>query len=261
MNPWAARRKGVIFLIVLIALLIIVGIPSYFALQNKPNCMNAKKDGDETGVDCGGSCQLLCVPETLPLISRGDPRLLKIASSTYVIALPVENPNINGTVVRAPYVFIIYPAGSKTPIKSFERETYIGRSSSFALFEGPFTLDVSGPFRTVFEWGPNLKWEKSEAPTPLLVVEDRNLIIGGNNPPKLEANITNKSQVDETNIEAVALLSDSDGNIVATGKTFVDTIHAGESVPISFSWPNAFSVTPVSITILPHVLPDKSYIR
>jgi len=258
-NSWAARRKGVIFLIVLISLLVIVGIPTYFATKNKPDCANHMQDGDETGVDCGGSCQLLCTPETLPLITRGEPRLLKIATTTYVIALPVENPNAGGIVKRAPYIFTIYAQNNSTAIKAFERETYIGRSANFALFEGPFTLEGAGPFRVVFEWGPNLVWEKSDEPNPLLAVEDTNLITSSN--PRLEAKITNRSQFGVNNIEVVAVLSDASGNTMAAGKTFVDGIRSGESAPVSFSWPSPFTSAPVSIRIIPHILPDKSYIH
>src|SRR5690242_17585608 len=115
MNPWASHRKSVVFLIVFLAVVVLVAIPSYFALQNKPSCFNNKQDGDETGIDCGGGCQLICTPEILPLIARGDARLLKIASSTYEVVILVENPNILGTVARAPYSFNIYSGVSKSP--------------------------------------------------------------------------------------------------------------------------------------------------
>ena len=260
-NQWAARRKGVIFLIVLVCLIIIVGIPSYLATRNQPSCSNHVKGGDESGVDCGGSCRLLCVPETLPLISRGEVRLLKIATSTYVAVIPVENPNITGSVKRAAYLFKIYSGATKMPVKAFERETYIGANSSFALFEGPFILDGLGPFRAVFEWGPSFVWEKSPSEPLLIGVENLNLINTANAAPRLEARLVNRGQKDLSNIEAIALLSDTNSNTVAAGKTFVDSIAVGESVPISFSWPSEFGIQPVSIRILPHVLPDKSYIR
>lgn len=260
-NQWSARRRGVISLIVAGILLVVVGIPAYFVSRDKPDCGNGVMDGDETGVDCGGSCQLLCTPETLPLITRGDARLLKIATSTYEIVVVVENPNINGEVRRAPYAFAVYSGASRNPLRVFERETYIGRNSNFVLFEGPFILEGEPPFRVVFEWGENLKWERSEEAKPIIAVDNMNLIITSASAPRLEARLANRSQKRVSNIEAVALLSDASGNIVAAGKTFVDSIDAGESVPVAFSWPTAFATEPVSIRIVPHVLPDKSYIR
>lgn len=261
MNQWAARRKIIIFGIVALALLLIVGIPAFLVSRDKPDCANGVLDGDETGVDCGGSCQLICTPEVLPLITRGDARLLKIASSTYEIVVVVENPNINGEVVRAPYAFAVYSSASRNPLKVFEKETYIGRNSTFALFEGPFTLEGEGPFRVVFEWGENLSWKKSDTAKPIIAVENMNLIVSSSTSPRLEARLSNRSEREERNIEAIALLTDASGNIVAAGKTFVDSLPRASSVPIVFSWPDAFDPEPVSIRIIPHVLPDKSYLR
>lgn len=260
MNSWASRRKTFIFFVTVFLAILLVGVPAYFLSRNTPDCFNNVRDGDENGVDCGGSCTLLCTPEVLPLISRGDARLLRVSSSTYVISVLIENPNINGTVVRAPYTFSIYSGTSRVPVGVFSKETFIERNSTFALFEGPLVLEGEGPFRVVFEWG-ELVWEKSLANTSLITVEDSNLFTTGNTNPRLEANLINRSTRDENNVEVVALLYDASGNIVASNKTFVDSIPGGSSSPIVFSWPEAFVNQPVSIRIFPHVLPDKSYIR
>lgn len=261
MNPWASRRKALIFAIVALTLLVIVGIPTYFVAKDKPDCTNGKLDGDETGIDCGGSCELLCSPEVLPLISRGDARLLQIATSTYEIVIIIENPNINGEVKRAPYAMAVYSGASRNPLKVFERETYIGRNSTFALFEGPFTLEGDGPYRVVFEWGENLVWEKSDAVKPIIAVENMNLIVSSTTSPRLEARLVNRSEKDEKNIEAIAILTDASGNIMAAGKTFVDSLGSRASVPVVFSWPEPFARESVSIRIIPHALPDKSFLR
>lgn len=261
MNPWAARRKGIIFFIFSLSLIVIIGVPSYFLLQSKPDCFNGKQDGNESGVDCGGSCTLLCTPETLPIIERGNARLLKIATSTYVTTILIENPNIGGVVERAPYTFSIYKGSERDPVAVLEGETYIGRGGTFALFEGPFTLEESSDYRAVFDWEGTFIWEKSEDSTPLLSVEDINRSVTSDSLPRLEAFVVNNQDSDEFNIEVVAILSNSDGNTVAAGKTFIDVIRAHESVPVVFSWPAPFAEEPVSIRVLPHVLPDKSYIR
>lgn len=260
MNPWATRRKGVIFLIFFVALLVVLGGPAYYFLKDNPVCDNGVQDGDESGVDCGGSCSLLCTPDTLPLITRGEMRVLKIATTTYVASILIENPNVDGEVRRAPYKISVYTSGTKEPVKTWSRETYIGRGSIFALFEGPFALTGSGPFRAVFEWGDNLVWEKTEAPLPLLAVDNMSLSQASTS-PRLEAKLVNRDENTINNIELVAVLSDTNGNTIASGKTFVDSISSGESLPISFSWPEAFLEEPVSIRVLPHVLPDKSYLK
>lgn len=260
-SRWSSRRKFLVSIIILLAVGLFVGIPVYLSTRDVPNCSNGKLDGDETGIDCGGSCQLLCTPEILPVITRGDARLLKIATSTYETAILVVNPNLNGRVVRAPYTFSIYSSASNKPVKVVSGDTYIGRSAVFALFAGPFTLDDSGTYRAVFAFSPNLVWEKNTDPLPSLIVGGMNLVIASSSAPSLEASIANHSQSDVSNVEVVALLSDASGNTVAVGKTFVDSIAAGGSAPVSFSWPNSFARDVVSINIIPHALPDRSYIH
>lgn len=260
MNPWASRRKGIIFLVFFFSFLIILGVPGYLFFEREPVCDNGVQDGDETGVDCGGSCSLLCKPETLPLITRGEARVLKIATSTYVASVLVENPNVDGEVVRAPYTISIYSSGVREPVRTFSKETYIGPSTTFALFEGPFTLTQGGSFRAVFEWGENLVWEKTNREVPSLGV-DNIVLIEEESTPRLDADLVNRGESDQANIEVVVIISDTNGNTVTSSKTFVDLIRSGESLPISFSWPAPFSGEVASIRILPHVLPDKSYIK
>lgn len=260
MNQWSARRKAFVSIIVLLCVLVIVGVPTYFSTRHTPTCDNGVKDGDETGVDCGGGCQLICKPEVLPLIVRGNARLLKIASSTYEAVVLIENPNINGRVVRAPYSFTIYSGTKSEPLKTFKRNTFIGRNSTFALFEGPFQISDAGPLRATFSWDENLAWEKNADTIPLLSVDNKNLIIGSSTASRLEAELVNRSKADVSNIEVIALLSDVSGNVVAAGKTFVDSLPPGGSAPLSFSWSESFSSEPVTIRVLPHILLDKSYL-
>jgi len=261
MNPWAFKRKSITFGIFLLFVLLFVALPAYYFTRSSPKCTNLIQDGDETGVDCGGSCALLCKPETLPLITRGEARINRISSSSYTASVLVENPNLSGEVKRAKYNLSIYSSGVKDPVKVFNKETYIGPNSTFALFEGPFTLTGSGPFRAVFEWEDGLIWEKNVVSSALIGVESPNLLITATSSQRLEARLINRSTKSISNVEVVAILSDIDGNTVASSKTFVDFIEAGDSAPISFSWPEPFASVPVTTKILPHPLPDKSYIR
>jgi len=192
---------------------------------------------------------------------RGEPRVLKIATTTYVTTILIENPNVDGVVRRAPYTLKIYSSSSKDPIRIIEGATFIGRNSTFALFEGPFELVTSPPFRAVFEWGKNLIWEKSQDEIPLIAVENINLIVTESGRPRLEARLSNKTQKEIKNVEVVTLLSDVAGNIMAASKTFVDTISPQGGESITFNWPSPFLIEPISIRILPHPLPDKSFVR
>lgn len=259
-SDWSAQRRARVFIYFFIAFLVLASIPVYLFFNQKPNCSNGKQDGDETGVDCGGSCQKLCTPEVLPIISRGDARLLKISPNQYEVVVVLQNPNANGFVKNAPYTFSIYSSTEQKPIKVVSGFTSINRDSEFAVFEGPFPIDATAtpPLRVAFNWG-NLNWQKDNTPIPNLSFSN---IVASETEPRLEANITNNMNQDVSNIEVVSVFTNSDGNVVAAGKTFVDHLSPAESSLLVYTWPPSFSLSGVaSRRLYAHVLPDPSYIH
>lgn len=260
MNDWARSRKRIILSLLLSAVTLLIIVPSVLLFYRAPTCSDGKLNGDETGVDCGGSCQRLCTAESLPMVMKGDPRILKIASSTYEVITLIENPNAQAEISHAVYVYKIYAPGNPIPIKTINGQTYVPKGSDFAVFEGPFTL-AQEPGEVVLEWQKDsLDWRKAESETPELEVKSP-MLTNEKLSPHLEANIENHSLESVSNIDLTALLSDSDGNTFAASKTFVDKIPAGGSAHIIFSWPKPFTSTTSNIQIIPRVFPDSSYLR
>src|SRR5258706_15176144 len=101
MNSWSRNRKRIIFGILALGVVVLVGLPIYFLFYRAPTCSDLKMNGDETGVDCGGSCQLLCSTQSLPLLMKGDPRVLMVATSTYEVVALVENANNSAEIYQA----------------------------------------------------------------------------------------------------------------------------------------------------------------
>ncbi|HEY4528636.1 MAG TPA: hypothetical protein VJJ48_02310 [Candidatus Paceibacterota bacterium] len=255
MNRWQKNRKRLIFLIVVLALLILVGLPLYFFFYQAPTCSDDKRNSDETGIDCGGSCQRLCAPESLPLVLRGDPRVLQIATTSFEIVAIVENPNA-AEIKRAKYDIQIY-AGA-IPIESLEGELYIPASSKFAVFEGPFHI-TSGrvPTRATLEWQEeSLLWEKSAKTS--LKIRVKSTSFSRLLPPRLEAWIENLSLDGVSNIDLTVLVSDKDGNIFAASKTLIDSIPPRGEMLAVFSWPRPFLLETASTEVLVKILPSRS---
>jgi hypothetical protein len=260
MNEWSIRRKRVIFLIAVLILAIVLGVPLFFFFHQAPSCTDGKQDGDETGIDCGGSCALLCPADSLPMINNGDPQVLKVASSTYDVVAYVQNPNVSGKVLDAAYTFDLYGASSTIPLKTIQGTTFIPKNSSFAIFEGPISFVEETPVRATFAWSGGLQWQKDTAPVPLLQVKDI-VLSNANTSPRINAQLENDSLGSVSNIELGALIFDQNGNIIAASKTVVDSIDAGQSAPLVFTWPTAFSSATTSIEILPRIFPDNSFIK
>ena len=262
MNDWARSRKRIILAIVLLAVAILVGVPFFLLFYQVPTCSDGVMNGDESGVDCGGSCARLCNAESLPIISKGDPRVLTIAPNTFEVVSLVENPNQSAEIRQAKYTFKIYDAAGVIPVKVVEGSTFVPRGASFAIFEGPFTLEAGvTPARATLEWEVDaLSWEKSDAAEPS--VELAGIALSeASTTPRLSAVVENLSLGQVSNLDFVALISDSEGNLFAASKTFVDNIAPGESAPIVFIWPRPFVKEATQIEIVKRIFPDRSFIK
>lgn len=241
MNEWSRRRKRIILSLIIFVLVFLIGIPLFLLLYRAPTCSDLKQNGDETGVDCGGSCRLLCAAESLPLISKGDPRVLKVRENTFEIVALAENPNTSGEIYRAGYTFKLYDALSTIPLTIIEGETYVPKSATFAVFEGPFKLEGGAiPTRVTLEWKTgSFVWQKNILPVPELKVKESRFSREDTS-PRLDTRVENLSLENVSNIDLVAVLSDDTGNIFAVSKTFIDTIPAGKNAPAVFIWPEPF---------------------
>lgn len=262
MNQWSRNRKRIILSIIFFVLIVLIGAPIFFLFYRAPTCFDGKQNGDEAGIDCGGSCQLLCTASSLPLISKGDPRVLEVADGVFEIVALLENPNASGEIYRAQYLFKLYDALSVIPLKVIEGETFVPKGETFAIFEGPFNLEEGvTPTRATFEWkDESLVWQKNTLEVPELLVKDFILSRETTN-PRLDANIENTSLENVSNIDLVVLISNETGSIFAASKTFIDTLPAGEKAPIVFTWPRPFGDKVLDVDIIIRILPDRSFIR
>jgi hypothetical protein len=262
MNPWSRRRKRIILSLIIFVLVVLIGAPLFFLFYKTPTCNDLKQNGDETGVDCGGSCQLLCTEQSLALILKGDPRILKVTDNVYELVMLAENPNTNGEIYRAGYIFKLYDSSSSVPLKVVEGETFVPKGSTFAIFEGPFGLENGvNPTRVTFEWKKGgLLWRTNPVRIPELGIKDVLLSREETN-PRLDALVENTSLESVANIDLVALVYNESGSIFAASKTYIDVLPAGGRIPVVFSWPEPFIDNVFNTDIIIRILPDKSFIR
>ncbi len=261
MNQWSINRKRFILFLIILILIVLIGVPLFFFFYKAPTCFDKKQNADESGVDCGGSCTLVCTTETLPLIMKGDPRVLRVATSTYEVVAYIENPNVSAEVLNASYTFNIYSANSPVPLKTITGQTFVPKNSSFGIFEGPFIFSGDVPVRTTFSFADGaLVWQKNLTSVPDLKIEDA-VLTKTDTEPRLEANLITLSLKPVLNIELVVFIYDETGNTIGASKTFVDTLNSNEPESIIFTWPAPFVGNPATFEIIPRILPNKSYIK
>jgi Mg-chelatase subunit ChlD len=237
MVSWSVRRKSAYTGVVLGILFILAGTVFGIWYYEPPTCFDRKHNGDETGVDCGGSCALLCSSEALDPIILWQ-RVFKVSTGVYNVVSYIENPNVTSESQKASYVFSLFDAKGSLLLKR-EGLTLIPANQRFAIFEGNIVLPTGIPTKAVFEFTQPLVWQKIKSePAKILVEEGR--LSKADSTPRVDAFLSNQSLIDARNVRAVVIVSDEKGNALGASQTFVERIPKSSEVPIVFTWPEPF---------------------
>ncbi|MFN4181426.1 MAG: hypothetical protein ACK4FA_01890 [Candidatus Paceibacteria bacterium] len=248
---WAMRRQ-LMYIGTLVLLFGGIGFwIGYPHLNKPPTCADGKKNGDELGVDCGGSCKLACIA-TVDELKVIWSRAFTVVPGRYNAVAYVENQNKNAGVVKLKYRFR-FADKNNIYIGAREGETTIPPSGKFAVFEPAVDLGSSVPVYTSFEFTerpvwvqiPEEKIRQSKLVVQNITISDEGTI------PKLEATLVNPSFMTIPNVEVVALLYDNAGNAIATSQTYLASIGPEENVPLVFTWRAPFSAPVVIKEIIP----------
>ena len=251
---WAAQRRlqylGGIFGIFCIILFIFL----YPVIFKKPTCTDGKKNGDEVGVDCGGSCTLVCrekVSDPVILWSRAFP----VVGNTYNLVAYVENQNKSSGVVSATYQFVIYDINNRM-IGRREGATFIPPNKQFAIFEPTYDFGQSKVKSVSFEFIGPLVWVKKESTLNNLALFVDKITMGDNmQSPSLSAFIKNESIYDIPSFDVIAILYDENHNAINASKTVKDGLSSNSSTSVFFTWPEPLSSEPVIKDVLVSINP------
>lgn len=247
MSSWSRNRQFSYFLglILIVAALVAAGWYWYYPT---PTCFDNKQNGSETGVDCGGSCQLVCRNQISPLKIAWT-RVFPVAPGVYSVAARVDNPNISAGVKEIAYSFRLVDKNNLL-VTFRQGKTFVNPGESFLIVEGGIETDQGEPTKAFLEFG-NLTWEKVEKNVPKLVTDKK--VFTNTTPARLVTAITNQSIVDLPRVEVAALLNDEAGNAIGAGSTFIENLMRDGSRNAFFSWPEALTQIPTTIDIYPRV--------
>ncbi len=243
MFSWRTRMRLWYILLFLIVLGAFIGGTVAF-FNNRSSCSDGTQNGDELGVDCGGSCKLVCpttIREPLVLWSRALP----ISDGIYHAVAYVENKN-DAIVDNAGYLFQVYDS-SNTLVAERRGRVDIPASKQFSVFEGNIRIDAPAPFRTFFEFSDDLVWTQNEFKPTLLA--SGILLEELASSPRLEVTIENPTVYDVRELVAHVLLLDFEGNAVGVSRSVINDLKAGESLVRTFTWPRPFSEQPVRTVV------------
>ena len=249
---WGFKRQ-VFYVFVIIVFFSVVGFLLLYPYFNKaPSCIDNKQNGDETGIDCGGSCAKACTAEVNKL-SILWARVFEIMPGRYNAAAYVENKNIDTAVNKIKYRFR-FSDKDNVYIGKREGETFVPPSGKFAVFEPAIDLGNSIPVYTTFEFTEDPLWIKvpQDKVNQLQQVFISDVKLQDEDTsPKLFATIKNNSLFIIPEISVVAILYDASNNAISVSGTYLDLLRGEQSEQLNFTWPQPFNAKVVTKEIIP----------
>lgn len=241
---WAQKRKILYALLFSGIIILLVSYPAYKVFYKAPTCFDAKQNGTETGVDCGGGCALRCA------LDVKAPRVVWAKAfsinGNYDVGAYVENVNTSAGIKNARYTMRIFDSEGNM-LAEKKDSTEIAPSSRVLLFETGVTFSGT-PERVEVVFDPEdlAKWLKATTePSP--VVTKNQSIKNADTKPRFDAVLVNTDPVNEvSNLALGAIIYNQLRQPVAISRTYVDRISKGGEQNIFFTWPSAFSTTPES---------------
>jgi len=244
---WGTRRRNTIIFLVVIVLIIPVIVGAFLFFYKPPSCFDGKQNADEVGVDCGGSCELLCTVQTFPPTVVWE-RFFEVSPGVYNVVAYVENQNSNAGINNAQYSFKLF---NRDNVLIGERKGSVSLDpkSILPIIENSLITLKQVPERVSFDFTSDLVFEKKEAKSPSLIVKDEDYFV--DNFPKVSAKIQNITLKPVFDIKIVVLLYDVFDNVVGSSNTFLEVVNGEDSRDITFTWPNSFKEEVTRIEIFP----------
>lgn len=233
---------------------VVILIMIWPTITKKPTCFDGKKNGSESGVDCGGICQRVCtadVSEPVILWQRAFP----VTGSIYNLVAFIENRNKSVAINKISYEFRVYDTNNIL-IGRRVGTTFIPPNQEFAVLEPRFDSGQSKIKSIVFEFTPPFVWLKKEPKINTLPIKVENILLGDDKTsPTLTAVINNESVYELPEFDVVAILYDINHNAINVSKTHKDGLPSNTKTPVLFTWPNPLGIDVATRDILVQINP------
>lgn len=248
---WALKRQ--IFYVTILVLLILVSVflIIYPKLTKTPTCVDNKQNGDELGVDCGGSCLKACLAQ-VDDISILWARSFRVIPGRYNAVAYLVNHNKDTAITKINYRFRFADANN-IYIGKREGSTFVPPGGNFAVFEPAIDVGNSIPVYVTFEFTEKPVWLQ----VPQDKIEQLKILISNielvdeKTSPKLSATIKNNSLFTIPNMDVIAILYDQAGNATSASRTYLKEFTPLQNSDINFTWPEPFSGAVVAKEIIP----------
>jgi len=244
---WGARRKTLYTAVAgILALGAIVYIYETF-FTTLPTCFDRIQNGTEQGVDCGGSCALVCSNQARPPVVLWS-RVFQTSPTTYTAAAYIENDNPGAGAKGAKYSFQLFDADNQLII---ERDGVVDLPpvQTIPIIDVNIPVANRTPARVLFGFSNIPTWNKiAQGTIPALRISGQSL---ASDSSKLQATLTNDSITDARSVTVGAVLFDESGTALAASRSVV-SVSRKSSTQVVFTFPGGVpNVVRAEITVLP----------
>lgn len=248
---WALRRQ-IFYIVILILVFSIFGfLIIYPSLNKAPTCFDGKQNGNETGIDCGGSCLNACISQ-VDAVSVLWARAFRVVPGRFNAVAYLVNHNKNAAISKINYRFRFADANN-VYIGKREGSTFVPPGGNFAVFESGIDVGNSIPVYVTFEFTQTPQWVQvsQEKINQLKVLVSNIQLVDETTFPKLSATVKNTSLFNIPNVDVIAILYDAQGNAVSTSRTFLDQLYPLQNTDVNFTWPEPLPGIVVAKEIIP----------
>ncbi len=231
---WTGRRKfsyTVLFCIVIVAVLGYVG---FKFLYHPPTCFDGTWNQNESGIDCGGGCELLCPTDFIsPRISWE--RTSYVAKGLYSVLAYGENLNTDGYLIDVGYKIRLYDTDGVL-ITAREGSVDISPASRFAIFEPNIQTGERVPVRAIVEFDESLVWKKFDGEYRFPASVGQYSIENASTTPRLSVKIRNQGLATLPRMKVTAIVYNTVGEAFAFSQTYIDSIGPQGEVSALYTW-------------------------
>jgi len=248
MSSWSSKRRLAYGGTLAVIVLAIIGYIVFSFFYKAPTCFDGIKNGNETGVDCGGSCQRLC-PSAFLAPSVPWTSFEEQAPGFYNAAAYIVNPNNTGKAVSVPFHVVLYDSSGQE-ITDTPGFVSIPPHRNTLAFLNSISVGQKIPYRAFFEFTSSPNWQKSSDSLAALAIGDKRYTEDSSG-SSLLVTLKNMAVAPLGKMSVYVVLSDINSNIIGFSKTIVDGISGLSYVQAPFTWPTNRHGKVISIEVLP----------
>ncbi|MBX4192592.1 hypothetical protein KW798_03880 [Candidatus Parcubacteria bacterium] len=245
---WGTRRQLLYYLVGTVVLAVLLVFVYYAFIKVAPTCFDGKENATEHGIDCGGTCSLICTNEA------NDPTVLwsrtfQTSGNFYTAAAYIKNNNPGAGAKHVPYIFQLYDEKNLL-VKAVEGVIDLPPIPVIPIVEHNINVGNRQIVRTQFSFSSGATWNTiSASALPALRIGEQKLQPGAT---RLDATLRNDSLDDARNVTVTAVLFDQEGVARGAVKQELERVPKKSSQPLVFTWPIPQSnIVRAEITISP----------